>query len=191
MDNIYLIQLFEALSFSAKKHKKQKRKDLDNTPYINHPVDVARNIAFLTSLDEKEKLDILNAAILHDTVEDTPTTLNEIENLFNENVAKLVEEVTNQKELTSEQSKLFELEKAKKLSLGAALIRISDKIENVKDINKTQPINWNLERKLKYCNWARNLVQNISIQHDSINQLKYLFYQRYYETLNKLFENEK
>lgn len=186
MNEINLIELFEALSFSADKHRLQKRKDATGTPYINHPLGVARNIAFLDSLTGKEKSDIINGAILHDTIEDTDTTYEEIQIRFNKEVADIVQEVTNKKELSSEESKKYELERAKTLSLPASLIRISDKIENIKDINNLQPVNWEKWRKINYCEWAKALVDNIKIEHVAVKQLKNLFLQRYYETLNSL-----
>jgi len=181
-----IIEIFEAIKFASEKHKLQKRKDDAGTPYINHPLGVARNISFLNSLQGKEKTDTVIGALLHDTVEDTDTTFDEIEIRFSKEVADIVMEVTNRSDLDGDDSKAWELERAKTLSLQASLIRISDKIENIKDISYNQPNTWTLERKLKYCNWAKQLVTNISIQHTAIGELKYLFLQRYYETLDKL-----
>ena len=180
------IEIFEAIKFSAEKHKEQKRKDSIGTPYINHPLGVARNISFLNSISGQEKTNIIIGALLHDTIEDTDTTFQEIEMRFSTRIAEIVQEVTNQKSLSSDESKLFELEKAKTLSLEASLIRISDKIENIKDISNNQPTSWSADKKLNYISWAKNLVNNISVEHTAINELKYLFLQRYYETLDKL-----
>lgn len=182
-----MISIFDAIAFSAEKHKKQKRKDLDETPYINHPVDVLRNIIFLLVDDTTELYLPAMIAILHDTVEDTNTTYEEIETRYGKDVADGVMEVTNNKELKGEESKTFELEKAKTLSLFASMVRISDKISNVKDIDKTKPKSWDLERKLKYIKWAKALVDNI-LHTDSlaILQLKYEFHKRYFEALSRL-----
>lgn len=175
-----LAEIFEALAFAADKHKSQKRKDHIGTPYINHPVGLLRKLAFLPDIEVYN----LIGGVLHDVVEDTKTTIREIEIRFGKQVADLVAEVTNDKNLTGDESKEHELERAKTLSLQAALIRIADKDENISDITLDQPVGWNIERKLKYITWAKNLVDNIEIEDQSINILKYSFYQRYYEKLH-------
>lgn len=177
-----LAEISEALAFSANAHSEQRRKDSIGTPYINHPIDLFRTLSFLPSTTKTR----LIGCILHDVVEDTTVTSDNIKIRFGEEVANLVMEVTNDKTLTSEDSKLHELERAKTLSLSAALIRIADKISNIGDINKDQPVKWDLERKIKYCKWAKQLVENITIEHEDIKTLKFVFFQTYYKTLDNL-----
>jgi guanosine-3',5'-bis(diphosphate) 3'-pyrophosphohydrolase len=76
--------------FAAKKHSEQRRKDKEETPYINHPIGVAH---LATSVGETEDLVILQACLLHDTVEDTDTTHEELVREFGEEVANVVKEV--------------------------------------------------------------------------------------------------
>lgn len=175
-----LAEIFEAISFAASKHKTQKRKDSIGTPYVNHPLNVARDLVFVG-----EKKETIIGGIIHDVVEDTETTIKEIEIRFGKNVSEIVLEVTNKKDLSGEESKLFELERAKILSSSASSIRIADKYENIGDINLEQPIKWNTERKLNYIIWSKNLVDNIGWEnYEPVNRLKCLFYVRYYEKLN-------
>ena len=175
-----LAEIFEAISFAASRHVLQKRKDSIGTPYINHPLNVAKILAFVG-----ESKTTIIGGIIHDVVEDTNTTLNEIKIRFGDEVADLVSEVTNKKELSGDESKLFELERAKSLTSAASAIRIADKYENVGDINLEQPIKWPIERKLNYITWAKNLVDNIQWQsYEPVNRLKCLFYLRFFEKLN-------
>jgi len=183
-----LVQIFDAISFSAEKHKTQRRKDLEKTPYVNHPLDVARTLMFL--LADEDDADMLYVAvmgaILHDTLEDTETTYEELETRYGTEVTEAVKQVTNNKQLSGEESKAHELEVAKTLDLIPAMIRISDKISNVNDIDKDRPSVWDKERKLKYIKWAKALVNNIDGDNIYIPQLKFEFQKRYYEALSRL-----
>ena len=89
-------RLLAAASFAAKKHRDQRRKGADATPYINHPLAVAETLSEVGGVTDT---DILSAALLHDTVEDTGTTLEELEDVFGLAVCKLVEEVSDDKDL--------------------------------------------------------------------------------------------
>src|SRR5258707_640469 len=124
-------RLLSALSFSAQKHRHQRRKDLDSSPYINHPIEVAR---ILAEIGKVVDLRILIAAVLHDTLEDTETTPSELEELFGQEVRRLVEEVTDDKTLEKSIRKELQVKKVGGLSVGAKMIRIADKICNVRDI---------------------------------------------------------
>src|ERR1041384_5861474 len=83
--------LLKAVKFSAEKHKAQRRKGAERSPYINHPIDVAE---MLWSIGGVREIQVIVAAILHDTVEDTTTTPSEIGEHFGPVVRSLVEEVT-------------------------------------------------------------------------------------------------
>ena len=84
--------LLHAASFAADKHKDQRRKGTDAQPYINHPLNVANILADIGSVED---IDILIAAILHDTIEDTETTEEELKRLFGERVCGFVLEAGN------------------------------------------------------------------------------------------------
>ena len=109
--------ILKAAHFAAVKHRKQKRKDIDKTPYINHPISVAMIISEIGGIDDPE---VLAAAILHDTIEDTETSPDDLEDKFGEQVRTFVEEVTDDKNLPKAVRKQRQIEHAKGLSDGAA-----------------------------------------------------------------------
>lgn len=148
--------LLRALAFAAERHRRQRRKDSDRTPYINHPIAVAEAIA---ALGQVEDLEILQAALLHDTLEDTATTPEELDARFGPAVRHLVEEVTDDKRLPKEERKRLQIEHSPRLSRSAQAIKIADKICNVADITPTQPADWPLERKRAYLAWAERVVE--------------------------------
>jgi (p)ppGpp synthase/HD superfamily hydrolase len=147
--------LLAALKFAARKHSRQRRKDLEATPYINHPIEVAEVISRIGGITE---LPALQAAILHDTIEDTETTPQEIEDYFGQEVRLLVQEVTDDKSLPKQERKRLQVEHAPDLSTSAKQIKIGDKICNVSEITPTQPAEWPLQRKLEYLDWAEKVV---------------------------------
>ena len=148
-------QLLQAARFSAHKHRYQRRKDKDASPYINHPIEVAELIANVGVVSD---LPTLLAAVLHDTVEDTDTNPAELETVFGPQVRSLVEEVTDDKSLPKEERKRLQVDHAHRLSAGAKQIKIADKICNVRDITYTPPPNWSLERRREYLQWAERVV---------------------------------
>src|SRR5690606_35879955 len=123
-------QLLAAAVFSAERHRDQRRKGVRETPYINHPLEVAERIVRVAGVDD---IEVLVAAILHDTIEDTETTAEEIERHFGKAVAALVLEVTDDRSLTWMERKRLEIEHSSLLSARAKLIKLSDKISNVID----------------------------------------------------------
>lgn len=151
--------ILKAAYFAAEKHKSQHRKGEDGSPYINHPLFVA---TLLAELAEVSDVDILTAAILHDTIEDTETTKEELVELFGEKVADLVSEVTDNKALEKSVRKQLQIEHASQLSKGAALIKLADKINNVIDVTNNPPKWWDIERRLAYFDWAEKVVNNLS-----------------------------
>ena len=139
------------------KHSQQRRKDKDASPYINHPISVAFIILKIGGIDDPA---VLAAALLHDTIEDTETSPEELENKFGKQIRSLVEEVTDNKSLSKDERKRIQLEHAKTLSQGGVLIKLGDKISNVKDIIENPPPSWNIERRLEYLNWAEAVINN-------------------------------
>src|SRR6266568_91129 len=123
--------ILKALSFSAKKHRNQRRKGAEGSPYINHPIDVAET---LWKVGGVRDISVIVAAILHDTVEDTETTLAEIEEHFGPVVCSLVQEVTDDKSLPKPERKRLQIEHAPHLSTGAKQIKLADKISNIHDV---------------------------------------------------------
>jgi guanosine-3',5'-bis(diphosphate) 3'-pyrophosphohydrolase len=150
-----LAGLFGALRFAAHKHSRQRRKDSDATPYINHPIAVAEVLVRVAGVTD---LTTLQAAILHDTLEDTQTTLRELAEHFGQEVRSLVQELTDDRSLPKEERKRLQIEHAPHLSVAAKRIKLADKICNLGDITPTQPADWPMQRKQDYLDWAERVV---------------------------------
>lgn len=153
-----LKKLVEAISFAAKKHKTQKRKGADSEPYINHPLEV---LNLLVNVAEIEDYDILIAAVLHDTVEDTETKREEIAALFGEKVASMVMELTDDKSLPKAERKKLQIEHAPHISTGAKQIKLCDKISNIRDVTQNPPQDWSDERRYEYVEWGEKVVAGL------------------------------
>lgn len=151
-------RILEAARFSAEKHRDDRRKGDDESPYINHPLEVAETIWRVGGVRD---LDTIVAAILHDTVEDTDATAEEIGERFGAAVRALVEEVTDDKELAKEERKRLQVEHAPHLSPGAKQIKIADKASNVRDVAHHPPAGWSHERKVRYLDWADEVVAGL------------------------------
>jgi len=149
--------LLEAMHFAADKHRDQRRKDINASPYINHPIEVAQVLAKTGKVNDP---DILAAAVLHDTVEDTETTLAELEVSFGARIARIVGEVTDDKTLSKEERKRLQIEHARGLSPEAVLVKLADKIANIRDIGINPPQGWDDKRRKEYLRWAAEVVNN-------------------------------
>lgn len=147
--------ILKATHFAAQKHRDQRRKGSDAAPYINHPIDLA-HLLWNTG-DVRDEVTIL-AALLHDTVEDTETTFEEIEREFGTDVCRVVAEVTDDKSLPKEERKRLQVEHASHLSDRARLVKLADKISNLRDILSSPPEKWSTERKLAYFEWGKQVV---------------------------------
>jgi len=149
------VEVARALDFAARKHRDQRRKGASAEPYINHPAEVARLVAEATG---GRPLAVLLAALLHDTVEDTQTTLDELEREFGTDVAALVAEVTDDKRLPKAERKRLQVEHAGTRSSGAKLIKIADKTSNLRSLLESPPTDWDLQRRREYFEWAKRVV---------------------------------
>ena len=149
--------ILNAADFAAYKHRNQRRKDEEKTPYINHPIAVAKIISEIGNVEDPE---VLAAALLHDTLEDTETTVDELIDNFGERVCSLVQEVTDDKTLPKLERKQRQIDHAKEISGDAAIIKLGDKISNVTDITNTPPTNWDSNRRLEYFEWAEKVINN-------------------------------
>ena len=157
--------ILKAARFAAHKHRNQRRKDEERTPYINHPISVAKIISEIGNVEDPE---VLAAALLHDTIEDTKTTPEELIDNFGERVCSLVQEVTDDKNLPKLERKQRQIDHAKEISEGAALIKLGDKISNVTDITNTPPTNWDSNRRLEYFDWAEKVINNCPKVNESL-----------------------
>ena len=156
-----LSQFMRCLEFAAHKHRRQFRKGAERTPYINHPIRVAGYLTEIPGLTDEEQLRLLMAALLHDTVEDTDTTAEELTAEFGQAVCALVMEVTDDKKLPWQERKRLQVSHASEVSRLGALLKIADKMANVYDIAHHPPYGWPLERKLNYLNWAERVVKGL------------------------------
>ncbi len=150
--------LIRAVAFAAHKHRDQRRKDADKSPYINHPIALANVLANEAGILEA---DVLCAAILHDTIEDTETTAEELNREFGSRICAIVLEVTDDKSLSKAERKQLQIAHSATLSLEAKLVKFADKICNLRDIASTPPADWSLERKREYFEWAKQVVDGL------------------------------
>jgi guanosine-3',5'-bis(diphosphate) 3'-pyrophosphohydrolase len=150
--------LLRAATFAAEKHKRQKRKNAAETPYINHPLEATYLLATEAGVTD---VVVLASAILHDTIEDTETTREELEQLFGPEVAGVVAEVTDDRSLPKAERKRRQIEHAPSLSLRARLVKLADKICNVRDVADDPPAGWSLERRQEYFDWAKAVVDGL------------------------------
>jgi (p)ppGpp synthase/HD superfamily hydrolase len=150
--------LLSAIMFSADKHRNQRRRGADQTPYINHPIAVAD---ILWRIGSVRDIETIVAAILHDTLEDTDATPDEIETLFGNQVLSIVQEVTDDKKLPKAERKRLQVVTAHHKSAAAKQIKLADKISNVTDIGNCPPREWSAARKLEYLDWADDVVNGL------------------------------
>ena len=146
--------LLHALHFAADRHRDQRRKGEDASPYINHPIVVAETLARFGVTDRVT----LQAAVLHDTLEDTETTPEELEAVFGPEVRGVVEEVTDDSSVPKPERKRLQVQRAASLSRRAKLVRIADKIANVHDVLHAPPSDWSLDWRLSYIDWTERVV---------------------------------
>ena len=150
--------ILAAAIFAAEKHRGQVRKDQRGSPYITHPLIVAQILWETGGIRETP---ILTAAILHDTLEDTPTTQAELQSQFGQAVLQIVLEVTDDKSLPKMERKRRQVLHAPELSRAARLVKLGDKLVNCGDILKSPPKGWNIERRRHYVQWAADVVHQI------------------------------
>jgi GTP diphosphokinase / guanosine-3',5'-bis(diphosphate) 3'-diphosphatase len=147
-----------ALNFSAGKHRHQRRKDTAASPYINHPIEVAHILWTIGGV--YDEMTII-AAILHDTIEDTDTTPEEIRQSFGDDVLGLVLEVSDDKSLPKPERKQKQIAHAPHLSWRAKQIKLADKICNVRDIAFAPPSHWPRQRRIDYLQWAGDVIDGL------------------------------
>lgn len=160
-------ELLDAVMFAADRHKNQRRKDAEASPYINHPIALAHLLATTGGVHD---INVLRAAILHDTVEDTETTYAELLDRFGVTVANIVQEVTDDKALPKQRRKELQAEHAPHKSKEAALVKLADKICNLRDIASTPPADWSLARRQEYFDWAKRVVDGLPTVSASLRQ---------------------
>ncbi|AFL74828.1 HD domain-containing protein [Thiocystis violascens] len=158
----------DALSFAAHKHRDQRRKDRDASPYINHPIALMRVLALEAGLQDPL---VLGAALLHDTVEDTETTPEELAERFGPAIRDLVLEVSDDKTLSKAERKHQQVLHAAGASEGAKLIKLADKICNLRDVVNNPPSGWDLARRREYFDWAARVIDQLRGTHPGLEAI--------------------
>jgi GTP diphosphokinase / guanosine-3',5'-bis(diphosphate) 3'-diphosphatase len=159
--------ILKALEFASHKHRDQRRKDANASPYINHPIALANVLARDGGVTEDV---VLAAAILHDTLEDTQTTPAELRDIFGEKIAGIVEEVTDDQNLPKADRKRLQIEHAAGISREAKLVKLADKICNVRDVADHPPAKWDLARRREYFEWAKAVVDRMRGTHPELER---------------------
>ena len=157
--------VLRAAQFASHKHKNQRRKGADASPYINHPIAVANA---LSNEGNIEDADVLSAALLHDTIEDTETSAVELATSFGSRITDIVVEVTDDKSLEKHIRKQRQIDHAHQLSTEAKLVKLADKICNLRDILASPPADWSAERKQEYFVWASRVVAGLRGVHPGL-----------------------
>ena len=150
--------VLSAAEFAARKHRDQRRKDQGASPYINHPITVADLLVRHGAVDDPR---VIAAALLHDTIEDTETSYEELRGRFGATVADIVVEVTDVAWLKKHTRKRLHISRAARATQGAKLVKLADKIANLRDTIARPPTDWTAERKREYFDWAKSVVDQM------------------------------
>jgi hypothetical protein len=166
-------EVLRAASFAAHKHRKQTRKSKESEPYIIHPIRVSELVATLGG--KGDNIPLVQAAMLHDTVEDTDTTYEELEKQFGPKVRSLVQEVSDDKNLPKEVRKRLQIEHAPKKSPEAKILSMADKVANLEDLLTRSngdgvPLGWSVERVQNYCVWANAVAKGLQGESKLLDQ---------------------
>ncbi len=176
--------MLKTLKFAAYKHQHQRRKNKQASPYINHLITVSE---ILWEIGEVRDMNTLVAAILHDTIEDTDTSPEELESTFGKEICSIVKEITDDKSLPKQTRKRLQVEHAGNASLEARYIKLADKIANIQDIIEAPPVNWPLQRQGEYVDWAEEVINGLRGSNEKL--------ERYFDDVcrqaRQKFEQEK
>lgn len=154
-----IAMVLKAASFAALKHRNQRRKDEAASPYINHPLAVTAILAGEGGVTDTATL---CAALLHDTLEDTKTSYDELVAGFGKEIADIVVEVTDDKSITDKsRRKQMQVEHAAHISPKAQRVKLGDKIANLRDVAHAPPKDWALSRRQEYFDWARRVIDRL------------------------------
>jgi GTP diphosphokinase / guanosine-3',5'-bis(diphosphate) 3'-diphosphatase len=158
--NFQAVQVvLKAAHFAADRHSGQRRKGAAAEPYINHLLEVAELVSSVLS---EPDTNLVIAALLHDTIEDAGVTKDELVQAFGSDVANLVIEVTDDKSLPKEERKRLQVVNAPKKSVRAQVIKLADKISNLRAILVSPPADWSLQREREYFVWAKQVVDGLT-----------------------------
>jgi (p)ppGpp synthase/HD superfamily hydrolase len=153
-------KVLKAARFAAQKHVNQRRKNKSQDPYINHPLEVAYFLSLAPGVEDYTVI----AGILHDTIEDTNTTQEELEREFGIEVASIVSECTDNKSLPKVTRKKLQIEHAASpfMSYSATLVKLADKLSNLKNLLTDPPTSWSQEIIQGYVMWNYAVISQLS-----------------------------
>jgi (p)ppGpp synthase/HD superfamily hydrolase len=172
-------EVLAAARFAAEKHAQQRRKGTGAEPYVNHVIEVAQLVSMAVA---EADVGLVQAALLHDTLEDTRTTAEELIEQFGQDVAALVMEMTDDKRLPKAERKRLQIEHAPTITTRAQTIKLADKISNLRSLLTSPPVDWDYERKRQYFEWARQVVDALSAP----NRVLLDEFERVYERVGEL-----
>ena len=179
----------KAATFATEAHKMQKRKS-DDSSYMVHPLNVA---AIITNEGLFHNPLTLSAAILHDTLEDTHATSEQIEKIFGRDICDIVKECTDDKTLSKRKRKENQiLHMTDGISYHARIVKLADKLDNLRGLLKTPPKGWSPERVKGYAAWAQRVVNAKQIYYNAeyANKVIYRLEKLLEETLLKILGPE-
>lgn len=156
-----LQRLSEAVQYAAEQHRDQRRKNKSKAPYINHPIEVMTLVS-----KETQDVEVLMAAVLHDVIEDTKATKEDIESRFGKRVASIVMEVTDDKSLPKVERKKRQITHALEISPAAKLVKMADKYSNIKDLLQDPPTFWSQDEIRGYFIWCHAVCKNLYNSYD-------------------------
>lgn len=160
--------LIDALAFAAARHRDQRRKDVCASPYINHPIQLVHVLCNEAGVTD---IRVLMAAVLHDTIEDTETTEEDLKKTFGEEIANIVLEVSDDTSLCRADRKHAQVMNASQLSDAAKQVKLADKICNLRDVADNPPAGWSLERRQEYFDWAKAVIDGLRGVHPALEQV--------------------
>jgi (p)ppGpp synthase/HD superfamily hydrolase len=153
------IAVLKAADAAAHWHVHQRRKGAAEEPYMNHLLEVATLVAEATGGGDPG---LVAAALLHDAIEDQEVPRSVIAEGFGEDVAQLVEEVTDDKTLPKAERKRLQIENAGKKSQRAKILKLADQTSNLRAVAASPPPDWSVKRRLEYIDWARRVSKGLA-----------------------------
>lgn len=150
--------LISTIHFAALKHREQRRKNLAKDPYINHPISVANYISNIGKVDD---IEVLQAALLHDVLEDTMTTEGEIESKFGTSVLNIVRDVTDDTSLPKLERKLAQISHGPEICTKAKIVKLADKLDNLKGLFNDPPKGWTKDIVFGYFEWSYRVIEGL------------------------------
>jgi (p)ppGpp synthase/HD superfamily hydrolase len=154
MNGVHLVA--RAFDFAARAHAAQRRKGMRAEPYVNHLAEVALLLAEATGGEDPA---LVAAGLLHDTIEDTDTSREQLEREFGPEIAGIVAEVTDDKSLPQHERKERQVRSAPGKSARARMLKVADKTANLRSVLESPPVGWSRRRKAEYFAWSRRVVE--------------------------------